>query len=184
MEAGQAKAGSPSSSRAAAGWAKLDDDDDDDTAGRGASAPSALCRACCGGEREERGWPAGVIKETDPIKERWDGLIVLCILYSAVVVPWRLCFRAEALGGMWAFEAGMSVVFLLVRRGSNAAPRLRVQSPRHVAAAAHLAPHPTPLRTCYFPSIRRTYSKASGCRTAGGSPAGDNATPRVPTCAR
>lgn len=45
-------------------------------------------------------------------KMRWDMVIMLCILYSAIAVPMRLCFRAEAEGAMLAFEATMSLVFL------------------------------------------------------------------------
>ena len=47
-------------------------------------------------EDVEPPWPPFIIKETDPFKERWDLVILLCILYSALVVPFRLAFRAEA----------------------------------------------------------------------------------------
>ena len=57
-------------------------------------------------------WPAYVIKETSTFKERWDVLILGCIFYSALGVPYRLCFRSEAEGALWVFEASMSLLFL------------------------------------------------------------------------
>ena len=51
-----------------------------------------------------------LIKETD--KGHWDLLVMLLIIYSAVAVPLRLCFRAKAEGAVWAFEATMSLVFV------------------------------------------------------------------------
>jgi hypothetical protein len=60
----------------------------------------------------EPSFPKGtwLVKETS--KTRWDLLIMLCILYSSVVVPIRICFRADAEGGLWVLEASMSILFL------------------------------------------------------------------------
>ena len=63
-------------------------------------------------EKQEPEWPACVIRELDPAKEKWDMVVVTGILYSAINVPFRLCFRAEAEGNLWAFEASLSMVFL------------------------------------------------------------------------
>ena len=60
----------------------------------------------------DAGWPPFIIKETAPAKQGWDLLIMLLILYSAVTVPLRLCFRAKAEGAVWVLEASMSLVFL------------------------------------------------------------------------
>ena len=48
-----------------------------------------------------------------PGKERWDLLILFCILYSAVVVPFRVAFDAQADGFLWYFEVTMTLVFLV-----------------------------------------------------------------------
>jgi len=56
--------------------------------------------------------PVGIVKPDSMPKRCWDMLIMLLILYSAVVVPMRICFDVEATGTMWFFEAGMSIFFL------------------------------------------------------------------------
>ena len=47
-------------------------------------------------------------------KENWDLVILFFILYSSVVVPFRICFSAEAGGAMWQFEVFISLFFLVV----------------------------------------------------------------------
>ena len=58
-------------------------------------------------------WPAFIFKETNPIKEKWDLVILGCILYSAMVVPFRICFRADAEGALWVMEACISLLFMV-----------------------------------------------------------------------
>ena len=56
---------------------------------------------------------ACVFLPTDTWKERWDILILLFILYSAVTVPYRICFSANATGmTLWA-EDFMMVAFII-----------------------------------------------------------------------
>ena len=62
--------------------------------------------------RNLEAWPPLIISPSGPKKQQWDVVIMLCILYSAVVVPLRICFRAEAEGGLWYLEASMSLLFL------------------------------------------------------------------------
>jgi len=59
-----------------------------------------------------RGW---IILPTDPRKERWDLIILMCILYSAAVVPVRFCFAAEASpwSPWWIFEVALSLLFIV-----------------------------------------------------------------------
>lgn len=57
--------------------------------------------------------PSCIVKETSPFKERWDLVVMLCILYSAIMVPLRICFRSEAEGAIKAFEIAMSLLFCL-----------------------------------------------------------------------
>ena len=45
-------------------------------------------------------------------KQWWDLGLMLCIIYSALVVPFRIAFQAEAVGQLWVFEASMSLFFL------------------------------------------------------------------------
>lgn len=84
----------------------------------GASAPSRLTRPVTYEPLkeetldEEKPSPGCLVKENEPAKQGWDLVIMVCILYSAVTVPLRLCFRAKAEGNMWTFEASMSLVFL------------------------------------------------------------------------
>ena len=58
-------------------------------------------------------WPAGLIHPVESgWKTQWDFGIMILILYSATVVPIRMGFDANAEGGMWVFEASMSIFFL------------------------------------------------------------------------
>lgn len=55
---------------------------------------------------------ANVIFPCEPWKENWDTLMVGLILYSAVMVPFRVCFSAEAEGNAWYFEVGVTFLFI------------------------------------------------------------------------
>ena len=46
-------------------------------------------------------------------KEKWDIFVLFLIIYSAVVVPLRVCFEAEADGFMWMMELSMTLAFIL-----------------------------------------------------------------------
>jgi hypothetical protein len=46
-------------------------------------------------------------------KEAWDTGMLLLILYSAVVIPFRVCFSSEATGAFWAFELLLSIFFII-----------------------------------------------------------------------
>ena len=54
----------------------------------------------------------GLIMPTDSLKQKWDLLILVLILYSAAVVPLRVCFQAPALGFLWYLEVTMTIAFL------------------------------------------------------------------------
>ena len=56
---------------------------------------------------------AGVILPTDPWKEMWDLYILMFIIYSAITVPYRICFEAAADGIMWYFEQAVTVLFFV-----------------------------------------------------------------------
>ena len=45
-------------------------------------------------------------------KEKWDLVVMLLIVYSAVTVPVRVCFASDAEGWLWYFEVAMSFAFL------------------------------------------------------------------------
>ena len=53
-----------------------------------------------------------IVLPSGPLKETWDLIVMLLILYSAASVPVRVSFEADAVGAMWTFEAGMSLVFI------------------------------------------------------------------------
>ena len=55
----------------------------------------------------------GVINPKSRWKESWDICILVLIIYSAIVVPFRICFSAEAVGTMWTFEVVASVLFII-----------------------------------------------------------------------
>jgi hypothetical protein len=54
-----------------------------------------------------------IIFPVDPWKEAWDITILFLILYSAITVPLRLCFSAEAVGSLFMFETMMSITFVM-----------------------------------------------------------------------
>ena len=105
----------PSRSVFSRGWAALDDDEE---GASGKQARPPLYSQASWSDRKHAETNNGaavdatcVIKEASAFKERWDVLVVLCILYSAFVVPLRICFRAEAEGAVWAFEMVVTLVF-------------------------------------------------------------------------
>lgn len=55
----------------------------------------------------------GLIMPVGTWKENWDICILLLILYSAVVVPVRVCFDADAHGAMWLLEVAMTLAFIV-----------------------------------------------------------------------
>jgi hypothetical protein len=54
-----------------------------------------------------------IIPEEGSWKERWDLCVLVLILYSAAIVPFRVCFGDEARGVIWVIEASMSIGFLM-----------------------------------------------------------------------
>lgn len=62
-------------------------------------------------ERKGRDGAPCIITETSALKERWDMLIVLCILYVAFVVPISICFRVETKGVGLILEVVIEVLF-------------------------------------------------------------------------
>ena len=54
----------------------------------------------------------GVFLPTQPWKESWDMLVLVMIMYSAIMVPFRICFDAEAVGYMFFFEHFVTFVFI------------------------------------------------------------------------
>ena len=55
----------------------------------------------------------GVFLPTQQWKEIWDLFILGFILYSAVIVPFRICFDAEAVGNMFILEQIITVFFMV-----------------------------------------------------------------------
>ena len=45
-------------------------------------------------------------------KQQWDSLILALIIYSCLVVPFRICFSSEAEGSILYFELGVTLTFL------------------------------------------------------------------------
>ena len=70
-----------------------------------ADAPSAAAPGLC-----DPCFP--IVYPHEVWKERWDLVIMVLIMYSAVTVPLRVCFSADAQGQVWAFEVAMSFCFL------------------------------------------------------------------------
>ena len=65
----------------------------------------------------ESEWPQaarnlGIFFPKQSSKQVWDLLIMCCIIYSALVMPFRFCFSANAEGWMLIFEAVISMIFL------------------------------------------------------------------------
>ena len=56
--------------------------------------------------------PDVFIPEDGSWKQIFDVVILVLILYSAVIVPVRVCFNDDAQGGYWVFELAMSFCFL------------------------------------------------------------------------
>ena len=56
--------------------------------------------------------PRCIIFPTDDFKVAWDFTMMFLILYSAVTVPFRIAFKADAEGIVWLFEVFVSVVFM------------------------------------------------------------------------
>ena len=80
------------------------------------SSSTALSKAIADEEVEPRSCCVGdgyVVLPTESWKESWDGWILLLILYSAVTVPYRICFDAAAEGHMWYFEQVVTGSFLI-----------------------------------------------------------------------
>lgn len=50
---------------------------------------------------------------TGRLKEYWDGLMLGLILYSCVSVPYRLGFGVDAIGWIWYYETGVTLLFLV-----------------------------------------------------------------------
>jgi hypothetical protein len=73
-------------------------------------------------DAEAEAWPRCVVRETGEFKEKWDLLVMSLILYSGVMVPFRIAFQSEAEGGMWVFEASLSLVFLVDLCVANSRP--------------------------------------------------------------
>ena len=64
-------------------------------------------------QQDEDGSSAGwVVLPTSPLKQRWNVLILLCIVYSAVMVPVRIGFHTEAHGYVWDLEVLISLIFV------------------------------------------------------------------------
>ena len=55
----------------------------------------------------------GVINPKASWKEMWDLGVLFFILYSALIVPFRICFHAEAVGNLLAFEIFISIFFIV-----------------------------------------------------------------------
>lgn len=64
----------------------------------GAGPPSGRCAA---------------INPNSSWKEAWDLYVLTFILYSAVMVPFRICFNSPALGNWFWFEQGITVTFIV-----------------------------------------------------------------------
>ena len=55
----------------------------------------------------------GLIMPMGTWKEKWDLLILALILYSAVIVPVRVCFSEDATGFVWLLEVCMTFSFIV-----------------------------------------------------------------------
>ena len=54
-----------------------------------------------------------IIFPSDSWKEGWDLWVLILILYSAVMVPYRICFESPATGNMFIFEQTVTVSFII-----------------------------------------------------------------------
>lgn len=66
-----------------------------------------------GSAKGPRSAPVGILVPTGSLKESWDFLVMILILYSAISIPVRVSFDAEANGAMWVFEVVISILFLV-----------------------------------------------------------------------
>ena len=57
--------------------------------------------------------PGCIIEPDAEWKSKWDIFIMLLIIYSALSVPVRICFDANAEGWVWVFEATMAPIFIV-----------------------------------------------------------------------
>lgn len=55
--------------------------------------------------------PRFLIDPDTKLKRIWDFVLSTCVLYTTVVVPYRVCFRREATGGFSVLESIMDVGF-------------------------------------------------------------------------
>lgn len=53
-----------------------------------------------------------IVPEDGSWKLKWDIFVLVLIIYSSVIIPFRISFEADAEGGMWWFELIMSFCFL------------------------------------------------------------------------
>lgn len=76
-----------------------------DRSGGGEGGPSGNRSGMCTGA-------GGVVLPTESWKESWDLWVLLLILYSALFVPYRICFGDEASGYMFIFEQVVTACFI------------------------------------------------------------------------
>lgn len=65
--------------------------------------PSYITEAFCG---------RVIIPEEGSWKQMWDMMVLMLILYSGLIVPFRICFDAPASGLAWGIELFISLTFL------------------------------------------------------------------------
>ena len=61
----------------------------------------------------KRAKEANIILPTDPWKESWDLGVLVLILYSAIVVPYRICFDSPATGFLFGLEQLITLAFMI-----------------------------------------------------------------------
>ena len=54
-----------------------------------------------------------VLPEEGSWKLNWDMWVLLLVVYSAIIVPFRISFSADATGAVWAFELCLSLCFIV-----------------------------------------------------------------------
>ena len=64
-------------------------------------------------EEVRRARDAKVFLPTDKWKETWDLVVLQMIIYSAVMVPYRICFDSQATGIVELFEQTQSMIFFI-----------------------------------------------------------------------
>ena len=65
------------------------------------------------GAEVKRARKDGIFLPTDKWKESWDLIVLNLIIYSAVMVPYRICFNAPATGWLDKFEISLSLLFFV-----------------------------------------------------------------------